>query len=339
MASTNSALWKIELQTTGENSGTWGTIANTDFSLIEEAVDKNRLLPITATSGAYVLDDTAWATSQARAGTLVFSGALALNTTGVIPSRDKHYTVRNITTATFALTIWATAGSSLTIPQGFTVQTYCDGTNIYPVSPPTSTTYGILVGTGSVSAPGLSLIGDTDSGFYTTGPNTMALALGATSVMKFDPLGHTATMQPAFLAFVATTNANVTGSSTTYVVPFDLEVYDQGGNYSTGVFTAPVTGKYQLNTTIEWTGTATTHTSARLQITSSNRSYFLDRVDLTAPSQTIQSIFLKGSALVDMDAGDTATVGVTFSGAPSSIDIVAASTSVLSSMYSGSLIC
>ena len=59
--------------------------------------------------------------------------------------------------------------------------------------------------------------------------------------------------QPAFLATLTATTNNVTGDSTTFgPIVFDSVSFDQNSNYnnSTGVFTAPVTGKYQLNVTI-----------------------------------------------------------------------------------------
>jgi len=56
----------------------------------------------------------------------------------------------------------------------------------------------------------------------------------------------TNTSQPAFMAFMTNTVANVTGDATQYDVVFDTVSFDNGSNYnvSTGVFTAPVVGKY-----------------------------------------------------------------------------------------------
>jgi len=57
---------------------------------------------------------------------------------------------------------------------------------------------------------------------------------------------YTNTSQPLVGAYLSSTVSNVTGDGTAYTVIFDTESFDQGSNYnnSTGVFTAPIAGKY-----------------------------------------------------------------------------------------------
>lgn len=52
--------------------------------------------------------------------------------------------------------------------------------------------------------------------------------------------------QPAFLAYQSATQSNKTGNGTWYQLICDTELFDYGSDYnnSTGVFTAPITGRY-----------------------------------------------------------------------------------------------
>ena len=48
MASTYSSRLNLELQTTGENSGTWGTITNNNLQKLEAAIKGYDQLPLLA---------------------------------------------------------------------------------------------------------------------------------------------------------------------------------------------------------------------------------------------------------------------------------------------------
>jgi hypothetical protein len=77
--------------------------------------------------------------------------------------------------------------------------------------------------------------------------------------------------QPAFYAFLGTTDTNVTGDGTIYSLgDTDIgsaltEVFDNGGNFTPGAsggafFTAPVTGVYQFNFSLLFQDGTTSHT-------------------------------------------------------------------------------
>lgn len=121
-------------------------------------------------------------------------------------------------------------------------------------------------------------------------------------------------LQPAFLAYNSTTDSNVTGDSTAYTVVFDTEVFDQGGDYNngTGVFTAPVTGRYRLTARVLTSGMAAAHTVHNVLIKTSNRDYSFQ--DTFTSSPFISSRQFEINALCDMDAGDTAYVIVDIQG-------------------------
>ena len=121
--------------------------------------------------------------------------------------------------------------------------------------------------------------------------------------------------QIAFSAVVSSQIPNVTGNATEYPIVFNSETYDYTSNYNnaTGVFTAPVTGKYLLSTAVKITvGTAVTTYVAK--ISTSNRDYVFYRGDTDNIRDGSGTFTCAGSFVCDMDAADTARVTITISG-------------------------
>lgn len=133
MASTFSTNLKIELQTTGENSGTWGTITNTNLgTALEQAIvgygnpsyssDANLTLTYTDTNAA----------QTARALVLNATSSVSLTATRelVVPTIQKQYIVQNNTTGSQSITVKTSAGTGITVPNGRKAHLYVDGTNV-----------------------------------------------------------------------------------------------------------------------------------------------------------------------------------------------------------------
>jgi trimeric autotransporter adhesin len=133
MASTYSTNLKIELQATGENSGTWGTITNTNLgTALEQAIvgygnpsyasDANLTLTYTDTNAA----------QAARALVLNVTSAVSLTATRelVVPTIQKQYIVQNNTTGSQSITVKTSAGTGVTVPNGRKAHLYVDGTNV-----------------------------------------------------------------------------------------------------------------------------------------------------------------------------------------------------------------
>tara|TARA_X000001388_G_scaffold10274_1_gene6343 strand:- start:9 stop:656 length:648 start_codon:yes stop_codon:yes gene_type:complete len=129
--------------------------------------------------------------------------------------------------------------------------------------------------------------------------------LGTTSHMVIDANGHiTKPLQPCFLAQknAQQTNLSVGGY---HDVTFELERFDVGGNFASNTFTAPVTGKYQLNLTLRIDNLDTDSPYALLYITTSNRGYY-QLVDTDIWSSDLDYHCFQISVVADMDANDTA---------------------------------
>ena len=125
--------------------------------------------------------------------------------------------------------------------------------------------------------------------------------------LSADASGYiSAAVQPLFSAFKTAQTDNVTGDGTVYTVIFNSEIFDQNSNYNnaTGVFTAPVTGKYLFTCAILLSGCGAAHTLANMQIASSNRTYvsFYSNPAATAASGFVQ---LQSTIIADMDTSDT----------------------------------
>ena len=110
--------------------------------------------------------------------------------------------------------------------------------------------------------------------------------------------------QPAVAAFNSSSDTGATGDGTAATVDFNTEVYDQNADFASYTFTAPITGRYQVNANVRWYGT-TANTYVQLRIVSSNRDWFTYADDIQG-GQDNDTVMI--SALIDMDAADTLTI-------------------------------
>ena len=137
--------------------------------------------------------------------------------------------------------------------------------------------------------------------------------------------------QPAFLAYEAAGQSITEGATQT--ISFDTEIFDQGNNFASDIFTAPVAGRYFFNVILYFTDIDTAASDYNIRIATSNRSYY----GAIEPGSMYQSdvgyMALNISALADMDASDTAKVIVTQSGGASQTGLLGPQ-----SLFSGVLI-
>ena len=138
----------------------------------------------------------------------------------------------------------------------------------------------------------------------------MIFDTNSTEAMKIDANGHiTKPLQPAFMAQLSGSQNNfAVGSVVT--VAFATERFDQNADYnnSTYTFTAPVTGKYQLNIGVNITNLDSASNYYQVQLITSNRTFY-STVDPDF-GQDNDYFELQLAVLADMDASDTALVKV-----------------------------
>ena len=133
--------------------------------------------------------------------------------------------------------------------------------------------------------------------------------LGTTSHMVIDANGHI--NKPLQSAFLVTKNAAQTGITVgqNILIAFDTERFDQNGDFSSNTFTAPVTGRYQLNAIVYTADAPNDLAYFTIRIITSNRDYYA----IFDPGQSGLSgansyHTLHINVLADMDANDTAYV-------------------------------
>lgn len=185
-----------------------------------------------------------------------------------------------------------------------------------------------------------SLISDTDNtddlGSSTKGWKDLYLAgdlkVGSNIVLSPNTDGSVnRPLQPSFLVVDGTGAADVTGDGTVYTQLWPTEIYDQGGNFASNTFTAPVTGRYLLTASVRLQNLLTTHQSRAINIVTSNRTVSV--INLYTLAETYWGHCV--SAIVDMDANDTATITVNVTASTKTVDITG---SVNTNFFSGSLI-
>lgn len=127
----------------------------------------------------------------------------------------------------------------------------------------------------------------------------------------------------AFLVVMAADRTNVTGAGTAYTVVLDTEVFDDGANFASNTFTAPVTGRYQFNALVHMYGLTTGLTTIDVSLVASNRTMQLFHFQNDG-GIVEEQMAVGGSVLVDMDNADTATLRVTVSGGTDVVDLSSA---------------
>jgi|TARA_R100001463_G_scaffold2722_2_gene11199 hypothetical protein len=130
MANSTSASLKLTVQATGENSGTWGQITNTNLLILEQAIGGYDAVGIT--SGA-TLTFSNGALSNGKNAVLKLTGTIGGAVNVTIPdSIEKTFVVDNATTGAHTVTFKTTSGTGVTwaAADKGTKMVYSDGTNV-----------------------------------------------------------------------------------------------------------------------------------------------------------------------------------------------------------------
>ena len=167
---------------------------------------------------------------------------------------------------------------------------------------------------GGTSSTCTIAMGDADSNYqgviiYDNNDSSMKFKTANNEAMRINSAGAvTKPITPAFLARPASDQTNFAEDSLVTVV-LGTEVFDQAANFASNTFTAPVTGKYQLNVSIYFQDVQIEYGYYEVLLKTSNRNYngIFDSAsfDQEATYHTVQV-----SVLADMDASDTAHVEV-----------------------------
>ncbi len=181
MASTYSSSLNLELQTTGENSGTWGTITNNNLQKLESAVKGYVSVAIASTTDSLTASDGSTTDEQSNA-IIKLTGTLTGNTTMQCEAVESWYIVDNATTmGTYTLGFKPAGGTATNLVASSKHLLYSDG----------STMFDVLEDAGNIKANGtLTVSGNTslDGGsfiFNETGADLDARFEGASDANLF----------------------------------------------------------------------------------------------------------------------------------------------------------
>jgi len=163
MPSSYTSTLGIELMVTGEKSGTWGDITNTNLNIVEQSQGYlNKSIAGGAQTTALTITDGSTSTSDARNLIIELSGTITGNQIVTVPDGiEKSYIVNNNTSGAFTVQFKTASGTGptfATTDKGIKT-VYSDGTNIVEAS---STTLGDIT-TGAITATGHILPGANDT--------------------------------------------------------------------------------------------------------------------------------------------------------------------------------
>jgi hypothetical protein len=236
MASTYSSTLNLELQASGENSGTWGTITNNNLTKVESAIKGYVAVAIASTTDALTATDGTTADEQSNA-IIKLTGSLTNNTTMQCEAVENWYIVDNATTmGTYTLGFKPAGGTATNLVAGSKHILYSDGSTMFDVLNDAGniTANGTLTVSGNTSLDGGTFVfnessadldfriegnGDanlffTDAGndrigIKTASPSTELHVVGgvkATGAIDFDGGGFTFNDSGASVDFRAETN-------------------------------------------------------------------------------------------------------------------------------------
>ena len=132
MASSTSTDLKLELITTGEKSGTWGTITNTNLQILEQAASGYLSLAVGGADVALSLANHA--TANGKNLYYKLTGTLTAARTVTMPDgAERVFIIEDATarsSSNYTLTVKTVSGTGVTLPVGSITVLYSDGTNI-----------------------------------------------------------------------------------------------------------------------------------------------------------------------------------------------------------------
>lgn len=171
MPSTYTANKIYELQATGENDGTWGSLLNSVLSIVDLNLGGRLSIDVSGSSNVTLT------TTQARNITHILSGTLTGNIEYQFPaSNGGFYYVQNATSGAYTVTVIPAGGTGVVLTQGYAALIFIN---------PTSTTaefMGPIMKTdGSDNLSDLAALTPTDGGFIVGDGTDFVVESGSTA--------------------------------------------------------------------------------------------------------------------------------------------------------------
>ena len=137
MASSYSSDLKLELMATGEKSGLWGDITNTNLNILQQAIAGYEEVSIAGGAQTTALTFSNGLTSNGKNAVIKFTGTITGNQIVTIPDGiEKVYVIENRTTGAFTVQVKTASGSGVTFSTADKGQKflYSNGTDIIDIA-------------------------------------------------------------------------------------------------------------------------------------------------------------------------------------------------------------
>ena len=132
MASTYSSILNLEIQTTGENSGSWGTKTNNNLQKLESAIKGYVSVAVASTTDSLTASDGGTGDEQSNA-IIKLTGTLSGNSTIQCEAVESWYIVDRATAGSYTLGFKPAGGTAASLVAGSKHLMYTDGSTMFDV--------------------------------------------------------------------------------------------------------------------------------------------------------------------------------------------------------------
>jgi hypothetical protein len=165
MASSYSSDLKLELMVTGEKSGLWGDITNTNLTILQQAIAGYEAISIAGGVQTTALTFSNGLVSNGKNAVIKLTGTITGNQTVTIPdSIEKTYIIENGTTGTFTVqfkTVSGTGPTWSTTDKGIKIL-FSDGTNVVDVNADLSASTFASISSGAISSGQIDILAQAE---------------------------------------------------------------------------------------------------------------------------------------------------------------------------------
>jgi len=180
MPSTYSTNLAITLMATGEESGNWGNITNTNLgTLIEQAISGYVIQSMSDSDLTLSMNNGS--TSVPRNMAIEVTGALTATRNLIIPANKKLYFIYNNTTGGHSIVVKVSGQTGVTVPNGRKISLVCNGTDAVQAADYTSVSYAGSFVPLSSSIPA--------NGMYLPSANNVGIAANSTNILTASSSG------------------------------------------------------------------------------------------------------------------------------------------------------
>jgi hypothetical protein len=295
LPSTFSPNLKIELMSTGGNTGQWGAITNVNLgSVIEQALTYQSIVAVadSATPTNLISVQGQSVGDTARSLYIKLTGALTAARTVRTIAANHFYIVENATTGGFAVSFISQAVGSVgvSIPAGTTAMLYCDGTNVVSTVSYLPTANVNITG-GSINGTPIGAV-TPSSGVFTSGSaSTWNITTGGT-LNGVSITNATGAFSSASITTATISGGTINGTAIGGTTP------------AAGAFTSLASASGSINATIG----ATTVNSGAFSNLSSTGLYTNTVVDGSAPMAITSTTRVNNLNVARSGYADQATI-------------------------------